>query len=90
MFVEKLIRKGAASSAAGLQREDDMSVAKVAEISASSTKSFEDAVRQGIARASKTLDNIEGAWIKEQKVVCDGDTIKEYRVDMKITFVLKD
>lgn len=67
-----------------------MSVAKVTEIAASSTISFEDAIQQGIARASRTLDGIQGAWIKEQKVVCDGETITEYRVVMKVTFVLKD
>jgi flavin-binding protein dodecin len=67
-----------------------MSVAKVTEITASSTVSFEDAIQHGIARASRTLDGIQGAWIKEQKIVCDGETIKEYRVMMKVTFVLKD
>lgn len=67
-----------------------MSVAKVTEITASSKVSFEDAVKQGIARASKTLDGIQGAWIKEQKVVCDGENVTEYRVSMKVTFVLKD
>ena len=67
-----------------------MAVARVTEITASSPKSFEDAVQQGIARARKTLENIEGAWIKEQKIVCDNGEIKEYRVDMKITFVLND
>lgn len=67
-----------------------MSVARVTEISASSPTSFEDAVRLGIARANKTLDNVQGAWIKEQKVVCSGGKIVEYRVDMKVTFVLKD
>ena len=66
-----------------------MSVAKVTEITSSSTKSFEDAIASGIARASKTLDAIQGAWIKEQKVVCDGENITEYRVTMKVTFVLK-
>jgi len=67
-----------------------MTVAKVTEITASSSKSFDDAIRQGVARASKTLDNIRSAWIKEQKVVCDGEDIVEYRVTMKVTFVLKD
>ena len=67
-----------------------MSVAKVTEISASSTVSFEDAIRKGIARASKTLDGIQGAWINEQKVVCDGEDITEFRVTMKVTFILKD
>ncbi len=66
-----------------------MSVAKVIEISASSTKSFEDAIQQGIDRASETVENIEGAWIKEQKVVVANGKIKEYRVDMKVTFVLQ-
>ncbi len=67
-----------------------MSVAKVTEISSSSTVSFEDAIKQGIARASRTLKGIQGAWVKEQKIVCDGENITEYRVDLKITFVLSD
>jgi dodecin len=66
-----------------------MSVAKVTEITSSSTTSFEDAISSGIARASKTLEGIQGAWVKEQKVVCDGGRITEYRVTMKVTFVLK-
>ena len=65
-----------------------MTVAKVTEISASSTKNFEDAIVQGIARANETLDDITGAWIQEQKVdVVDG-RITAYRVNMKVTFVL--
>jgi flavin-binding protein dodecin len=67
-----------------------MSIAKVTEVTSSSSTSFDDAIRQGVARASKTLDNIRSAWIKEQKVVCDGENIVEYRVTMKVTFVLKD
>jgi flavin-binding protein dodecin len=67
-----------------------MSVAKVTEISSSSTVSFEDAIKQGIARASRTLDGIQGAWVNEQKVTCDGENITEYRVSLKVTFVLKD
>jgi hypothetical protein len=67
-----------------------MSVARVTEISASSTKSFEDAVLSGIKRAGKTLDNIKAAWIQEQSVVVDGDKVSEYRVNMKVSFVLKD
>ena len=67
-----------------------MTVARVTEITASSTKSFEDAVCQGVRRASKTLDNITGAWVESQKVVVDGGEVTEYRVTMKITFVLKD
>ena len=67
-----------------------MSVAKVTEVTASSTVSFEDAIKQGIARADKTLNNVAGAWIQEQKVVVSAGKIVEYRVNMKITFVLED
>ena len=67
-----------------------MAIAKVTEITASSTKSFEDAIQQGIARADKTLDKVKGAWIQEQKVTVDGGKISEYRVNMKVSFVLKD
>jgi len=67
-----------------------MSVAKITEISASSSKSFSDAVDTGIARASDTLDNISGAWVKEMKVDCEGGKVTRYRVTMKVTFVLKD
>ena len=65
-----------------------MSVAKITEITASSKKSFDDAIRTGLERASKSLHNIQGAWIKEQKVVIENNTIQEFRVDMKVTFVL--
>jgi flavin-binding protein dodecin len=67
-----------------------MSVAKVTEITASSSKGFEDAIVQGITRADKTLKNIRGAWIKDQQVVVDNGKVTEYRVDMKVTFVLND
>ena len=67
-----------------------MSVAKVTEISASSTKSFEDAVEIGIARASKTLKNITGAWVNEEKVVVKDGKITAWQVNMKVTFVLND
>ena len=67
-----------------------MSVAKVTEITASSKKSFEDAIQNGIKRAGKTLQNIQGAWVQEQSVVVKDDKITEYRVNMKVTFVLKD
>ena len=67
-----------------------MSVAKVSEISATSSKSFEDAVQQGLNRASKTLRKIRGAWIKEQHVHCEDGRITEYRVNMMVTFVLDD
>ena len=67
-----------------------MAVAKVTEISSTSSKSFEDAIQQGLARASKTLRNVRGAWIKEQHVRCDNGKIVEYRVNMMVTFVLDD
>jgi dodecin len=65
-----------------------MSVAKVIEITSSSKKSFDDAVAQGIARASETISDIQGAWIQEQKVVVSKGKVTEYRVNMKLTFVL--
>ena len=67
-----------------------MSVAKVSEISATSSKSFEDAVQQGLARAAKTLRGIQAAWIKEQRVRCDNGRIVEYQVNMMVTFVIDD
>ena len=67
-----------------------MSVAKVTEISSASSESFEHAIKEGIRRASKTLEGIQGAWIKEQKVVVKDGAITEFRVDMKITFVIHD
>jgi dodecin len=67
-----------------------MSVAKVTELSTTSTKSFEDAVQQGLSRAAKTLRHIRGAWIKEQHVRCDEGRIVEYQVNMVVTFVLDD
>lgn len=67
-----------------------MSVAKVSEITASSTKSFDDAIRVGIERANKTLENITSAWIKDQEVVIHGGKMAEYKVRMKVTFVLKE
>ncbi|ODT07400.1 MAG: hypothetical protein ABS58_07180 [Mesorhizobium sp. SCN 65-20] len=67
-----------------------MSVARVTEITASSTKSFKDAIEEGVARASKTLKNVEGAWIQEQKVIVENGKIVAYRVNMKVTFILMD
>ena len=67
-----------------------MSVAKVSEISATSTKSFEDAINQGIARANKTLRNVRSAWIKEQQVRLSKGKITEYQVNLMITFVIDD
>ncbi|HSA77380.1 MAG TPA: dodecin family protein [Nitrospirota bacterium] len=65
-----------------------MSVAKIIEISCESPKSFEDAIQDGIARASKTIHNIKSAWVKEQHVVIDHNKVSLYRVDLKLTFVL--
>jgi flavin-binding protein dodecin len=68
-----------------------MSIAKITEISAQSSQSFEDAIKQGIARASKTIRNIQSAWIKEHQVVVDAQgQLTDYRVTMKITFLLED
>ena len=67
-----------------------MAVAKVTEIISSSSTSFEDAVEKGIARADKTLKNVRGAWISDQKVKVEKGKIKEYRVTMRVTFVLED
>jgi flavin-binding protein dodecin len=66
-----------------------MSVARVTEISATSDQSFEDAIRQGVPRATQTLRNVEGAWIKEQEVSISDGNITAYKVVMKITFVLE-
>ena len=67
-----------------------MSIAKVSELSATSSKSFEDALQQGLTRAAKTLRNVRGAWVKGMKVECADGKVTNYRVDMKITFVLTD
>lgn len=65
-----------------------MTVAKVIEISSSSSESFEDAILTGVGRAADTIDQVKGAWIKEQKVVIEGGKITEYRVNMNVTFVV--
>lgn len=67
-----------------------MSVAKVSEISSTSTKSFEDAIHSGLTRAAQTIRNIRGAWIKEQHVRVTDGKVTEYQVNMMITFVLDD
>ena len=66
-----------------------MSVAKHIEITADSTKSFEDAIQQGIRRAGKTVSGIRSAWVKDQTVLVENDTVTTYRVNMKVTFVLE-
>lgn len=65
-----------------------MAVAKVIEVTAGSKKGLEDAIQQGIAKASDTLENVEGAWVQEIKVSCKDGKISEWRVNMKVTFVL--
>ncbi len=65
-----------------------MSVGRITEITSSSKKSFEDAIEKGVERASKTLRNVKGAWVQDQKLEIDNGKIKEYRVTLKITFIL--
>ncbi len=67
-----------------------MSVARVIEVSATSNQSFEDAIRQGVARATQTLRNVRSAWVKEQEVEIQGNNITMYKVNLMITFVLDD
>ena len=67
-----------------------MSVARIIEISSTSEKSFEDAIQQGVARATKTLRNVKSAWVKEQEVQIEGERISAYKVNMLISFVLDD
>jgi dodecin len=67
-----------------------MAVAKVTEIISSSQKSFDDAIQKGVARACKTLKNVSGAWVKDQNVLVKKNKIVEYRVTLKVTFVLED
>lgn len=66
-----------------------MSIAKVSEIICSSENGFQAAIEQGIERANKTLSNVEGAWVKDQSIILDDGKIKEYRVILKVTFVLE-
>lgn len=67
-----------------------MSIARITEISSTSTKSFEDAIQSAVARATKTLRNVRGAWVKEQQIKIEGDKIVEYQVNLMITFVLEE
>ncbi len=66
-----------------------MTVAKISEITSTSDKSFDDAIRRGIKRASKTLKNITGAWVADQEVLIDDGKVTGYRVRLRITFVLE-
>lgn len=65
-----------------------MSVGRITEITSSSKKSFADAIETGVERASKTLRNVKGAWVQDQKVEIENGKIKEYRVTLKVTFIL--
>jgi dodecin len=89
----QVVRKNVSSSERASEKgvtQEDMSVATVTEISAVSEKSFEDAIQQGIARANKTLRNVESAWVKDQNVMIEDGNIKGYKVNLEITFVLED
>ncbi|MEM9555222.1 MAG: dodecin family protein [Acidobacteriota bacterium] len=66
-----------------------MAIARVTEIKSSSKESFEDAIKAGIARANETLKNIRGAWVKDQEVTVEDGAIDEYRVTLKVTFILE-
>ncbi|MGB8818349.1 MAG: dodecin family protein [Rhizobiaceae bacterium] len=67
-----------------------MSVARVTEIISASNVSFEDAIKNGIARACETLKNVESAWVKDQKMSIKNGKIAEYRVNLKVTFILAE
>ena len=66
-----------------------MSITKVVEVNSSSSKSFEDAIQSGIAKVTETVKNVQGAWINEQKVVIKDNKITEYRVNLKISFLVE-
>jgi dodecin len=72
------------------EKEDLMSVARVTEISATNPNSFEDAVNEGVNRATSTLRNVEGAWVKDMNVLIDNGSIVGYKVNLAVTFVLED
>jgi flavin-binding protein dodecin len=71
-------------------KENKMTVARITEISSVSTVSFQDAIVQGVERANKTLKNVKGAWVKDQEVTIDNGKVTEYKVVLKVTFVLFD
>lgn len=73
-----------------LREKKGMSVARVTEITVSSSNSFDDAIKEGISRATKTLENVTGAWIQDQEIRVSNGSISEYRVHMKVTFILND
>ena len=67
-----------------------MTIARITELTSTSSKSFDDAVQSGIARATKTLENVTGAWVQDQEVIVSNNRISEYRVRLKVTFILTD
>ena len=67
-----------------------MSVARITEVISTSTVSFDDAIKKGVERAARTLDNVNGAWVLDQKVIVANGSISEFQVTLKITFVLND
>jgi flavin-binding protein dodecin len=72
------------------REEEIMSIARITEISSTSEKSFEDAIQSAVTRATQTLRNVRGAWVKEQQIKIDNGRIIEYQVNLMITFVLED
>ena len=67
-----------------------MTIARITEVISTSTISFDDAIKKGIERAARTLDNVDGAWVQDQKVTVENGSITEFEVTLKITFVLND
>ncbi len=67
-----------------------MAIARITELTSSSTKSFDDALQMGIKRATQTLKNVSGAWVQDQEVVVTDNKITEYRLRLKVTFILND
>jgi dodecin len=67
-----------------------MPVTKFTELCATSSKSFEDAIEQGIERATKTLRNVKGAWVKDMRVSIENDKVVEYQINLQVTFLLED
>jgi flavin-binding protein dodecin len=85
-----VVGKGLPAAQAGGRRQPGMSVARVTELSAVSEKGFEDAINEAIGRATKTLRNVEGAWVKDMNVLMENNQIVGYKVNLAVTFVLED
>jgi dodecin len=95
LVTERLFSAGAGSKCSGKQRVsqgkgEQMSVARVTELSAVSETGFEDAIRQGVSRATSTLRGVEGAWIKDMNVLIEDGNVTGYKVNIEVTFVLED